>query len=325
MTKTIAIYDADEDYVKGLADFFRKRNIGFFVEPFTDYDSFQRFCDEKQVDLAVTQEKCFVKGIPCMALVAEKEAKDYPAVYKYQPLDSIVREILCYYSELHQGEALLDKAQRGTITGVFSPVKRCGKTMFALALGQLLAAEKKTLYVNFELYGSFEEMTGQEYHRNLSDLIYYIKEDKGQWQTYMQSMIYQMGKLDYIPPSGYAEHMLELSKEEWENCIRKLCTSGLYEQYVLDIEENIRGHPALLGLCNKIYMPVLDDPVSKAKQNSFFENLEKMELSNLKEKIEIVHMPFMTGMSLPEWSEQLIYSPVGEAASNVLHKGEYYE
>ena len=41
------------------------------------------------------------------------------------------------------------------IIGVFSPLGRCLKTSFALALGQILAKERAVLYLNLESYSGF--------------------------------------------------------------------------------------------------------------------------------------------------------------------------
>ena len=69
-------------------------------------------------------------------------------VYRYQPLDRILRQIAAYCEEQEPWEE--DAALHAEIYGVYSPVKRCYKTTFSLILGQILADRGTTLYVNLE-------------------------------------------------------------------------------------------------------------------------------------------------------------------------------
>ncbi|MDQ9824849.1 hypothetical protein RFZ44_16190, partial [Acinetobacter sp. 163] len=66
---------------------------------------------------------------------------------------------------LPQQFAVLKKTTE--ILGVYSPVGRCLKTSFALALGQILARERAVLYLNLEEYSGFEELIGKGFAHNL--------------------------------------------------------------------------------------------------------------------------------------------------------------
>ena len=63
--------------------------------------------------------------------------------------------------------------RRSRITGVYSPIGRCGKTSFALTLGQVLAREEKVLYITLEEFSGLSALTGTVYTGGLSDLLYY--------------------------------------------------------------------------------------------------------------------------------------------------------
>ena len=68
----------------------------------------------------------------------------YPAVYKYQSSEKVIREVMaCYGVEngVDTSPALLPKKEM-RIIGIYSPVGRTQKTSFALTMGQILAKER---------------------------------------------------------------------------------------------------------------------------------------------------------------------------------------
>lgn len=74
------------------------------------------------------------------------------------------------------------------------------KTSFALTLGQILAKEKAVLYLNLEEYAGFEELMGKGFSQNLSDLLYFVRQENGNLIYKMNGMIQTVNNLDYIPP-----------------------------------------------------------------------------------------------------------------------------
>lgn len=88
----------------------------------------------------------------------------YPAVYKYQSSEKVIREVMaCYGVEngVDTSPALLPKKEM-RIIGIYSPVGRTQKTSFALTMGQILAKERAVLYLNMESYSGFERAAGMQ-------------------------------------------------------------------------------------------------------------------------------------------------------------------
>lgn len=63
------------------------------------------------------------------------------------------------------------------------------ENLFALTLGQILAKERAVLYLNMEEYSGFEELMGKGFAHNLSDLLYYVRQDNQNLLYKMNSMI----------------------------------------------------------------------------------------------------------------------------------------
>ena len=104
-----------------------------------------------------------------------KELGRYPAVYKYQSVDNILREIMYYYSDQNGEEEYYAGIHReNRVIGVYAPSDGIRKNKFALTLGQILAEERSVLYLNLEECSGLSEILGGN-HWNLSDLIYYLR------------------------------------------------------------------------------------------------------------------------------------------------------
>lgn len=108
------------------------------------------------------------------------------------------------------------------IIGIFSPLGRCLKTSFALTLGQILAKERAVLYLNMEEYSGFEELMGKGFAHNLSDLLYYVRQDNQNLLYKMNSMIQTINNLDYVPPVQMPADIRTTAWQDWERLFRCL-------------------------------------------------------------------------------------------------------
>ena len=158
------------------------------------------------------------------------------------------------------------------IIGVFSPLGRCLKTSFALALGQILAKERAVLYLNLESYSGFEELLGKKFPANLSDLFYYVRQGNENLIHRMNGMIQTVNNLDFIPPERTPSDVRTVDWEDWERLLQEIVLHSSYEVLILDMGENGDEDVRLLEMFRKIYFPVLNDTLSVCKVTQF-ENL----------------------------------------------------
>ena len=207
------------------------------------------------------------------------------------------------------------------IIGIFSPLGRCLKTSFALTLGQILAKERAVLYLNMEEYSGFEELMGKGFAHNLSDLLYYVRQDNQNLLYKMNSMIQTINNLDYIPPVQMPADIRTTSWQDWERLLQMIMLDSSYEVIVLDIGCGIDENFQLLDMCKKIYMPVLSDAVSQCKIAQF-ENLVRIwDYPQILEKTEKINPPFHMATCLsPAYVEQLMWSELGDYVREILRK-----
>ena len=170
---------------------------------------------------------------------------------------------------------------------VYSPIHRLGKTKFAIALGKECAKKKTVLYLNLEEYSG---LTGEE-GLDLGDVLYYMKQGNGNLGIRLQAAVRQMEGMDYLLPIPIAQDLKEVSEKEWKMLLCELAESSIYELVILDIGESVQGLHHILAQCDRIYMPVMGDPISQNKLKQYDENIKKLQLEKVDRTIHRFVMP----------------------------------
>ena len=210
MKKLIAVYDADTRYAERLSDYVNRKEKGVFTaQAFTSKEKLAEYAKKHEIDVLLSGERTDsgdISGIPSaqkiyMSEETEKQMDSGKEIYKFQSGDDIIREVMAVYSEIPgirpNTAGATDQSRR--IIGVYSPIGRCGKTCLALAIGQILAKEEKVLFVTLDTFTGFTGLLNERWKRDLSDLIYYYKQDRFH-VVRLNSIVYYLGDMAWIPP-----------------------------------------------------------------------------------------------------------------------------
>ena len=172
-----AICDSESMYIYNLMEYVHSRKgEEFEVQAFTGVESLCACAKEKTIEILLISGKLLCEQVrelqirKVMVLSEGEqicELSEYSAVYKYQPADSLIAEVMDSYARVKEAPAAALFKPEVEVTGIYSPVKRTGKTSFALTLGQLLASTKAVLYLNLEEYAGFDVLMNRV---NLEDL-----------------------------------------------------------------------------------------------------------------------------------------------------------
>lgn len=195
----------------------------------------------------------------------ESDVSPYPTLYKYQSADMIVASLF-----EQTGVYCRVREEKQILEGVYSPVHRCGKTSFAMALAREWGKYKQTLYINLETYpGTYPCLRGMA-GNHLGDFLYYIKQDCADSGLRLSAMVRKEEGLHYLAPIGRASDLKEVTLEDWELFFAEVAKSS-YEVLVLDFGESIQGLPELLNRCSHLYMPILPEEAAREKVSCFKE------------------------------------------------------
>lgn len=321
----IAVCDTDAEYACNFAEYLNSRNrIPFQAEAFTDVEKLCSYTKEKKPEILLIAESdvdSHVENLKNenMILLSEQKEKEEGSkcVYKYQSADSIIREVMEYYTGPAIA-ALQLQNRKMSVIGVYSPVSRCAKTLFALTAGQILAENKSVLYVNMEDYSGFEELFHREYEKNISDFVYGVrcKNAKSLWA--IESMTEYLGRLAYLPPVSSPEDIRDIGFAEWLELLSKIRLLGKYEVVILDLGSSIDGLFGILDFCSKVYMPVLDDRISRCKIKQFQELMQNRNGEKESNIREVRLSPVLPDFGDDNFFETLLWSKWGAQVRKVL-------
>ena len=328
-----AVCDLEVDYALNFMDYLNhKKNIPFEIQAFTNVESLIAYGKMNHIELLLISQKAMCRQVQELEIgkivilsegVHPPDLDRYPSVYKYQASSDVVREVMaCYGAEKAVAPAVFPVLKKTTeIYAVYSPLGRCLKTSFALTLGQILAKERAVLYLNLEEYSGFEEMLGKGFAQNLSDLLYFVRQENGNLIYKMNSMVQTINNLDFIPPVRTPEDIRGTAWEDWEKLIQEIVLHSNYEFVILDIGGAVDGTFQVLDMCRRIYMPVLSDPVSISKIAQFENLIRIWDYPQILTRTVKVRPPFHGGNVAPEnYIEGLLWSELGDYVREILRK-----
>ena len=294
--RNLVICDSEINYAYGLGDYISGRNeLAVKVFICTNLNQVKKIQEKRQIHMLVLggetwktdrkrlcAEQIFIVSTEMEVSLEENET----ILYRFQSADKILAEIFETYSDKTNQNILKQvKKKKQKIFAIYSPIHRIGKTSFAIAMGKELAKNTKTLYVNLETYadigGRFSHVAGKD----LGDLLYYMKQERGNAALRLSLMVAQLDALDYISPISMCTDLQDIKKEEWESFLIQVLQNSVYENVILDLGNSVHGLFGILQMCDKIYMPVLEDAVSIRKIEQFDMNLQKMRLESVKQNI----------------------------------------
>lgn len=271
----LALCDVEEEYAQLMTEFLQKhRDLPWEIHTYTKVDELLRQERKTDIALLVIAESAFceeVCGISSKRLVVLNESgvlrwDNVKNINKYQEADQVLRELLEIYAEIAGRQLPRMKSGSGTkLIGIYSPVRRCLQTGFALSMSQILAQQQRTLYLNFEHYAGITELLPDMQTRDLADLLYFLTSEKDKFRLRMQTIVQQRGELDYVPPMKAGQNLLQVPAQEWMSLLQKLEDMEEYTYIVLDLSESIQGLFDILRQCCKVYTLVKEDRIAQSK------------------------------------------------------------
>lgn len=309
--KILALCDPEEDYAGQLSAYLQSsREFPWEIQVFTGIPQLAEGGKLKDIDLLLVAESVYYPELPIetgvtvllneSGLVRWSSLKN---VDKYQPAENVRRELLEMYAEREDAfYPRLGNGQKTRIVGMYSPVRRCLQTSFALTYGQILAERHRTLYLNFEHYAGMPELLPEEKGRDLSTLLYYMKAEHNKFIPRMKALVQKKGRLDYVAPAFMGHNLVYITAQEWQQLLWEIGESGEYDYIILDLSENMQGLLEILRKCSRVYMLVKEDPVARCKIDQYEQILSLYEYGDVKEKTRKCRLPLFR--QLPDQIEQ---------------------
>ena len=325
-----AVCDLEASYACGLMDYLNeKKTTPFEVQAFTNVESLQNFARENEIEILLISTRAMcneIRELPVSRTIILSEGEnlqdleEYPFVYKYQSSDQILSEVMEYYVADHpQVHTLASGAHQTKISGIYSPVGRTRKTTFALALGEILAETKQVLYLNFEEYSGFEELFDMQYRTDITDLIYFARQKEGGLIYKLNSVIQTFHELQYIPPGVSPADIRDVTGNEWIDFLHEIMTFCEYDVIILDLGEQVDELFQILRQCDRIYTPVQEDIISRAKLSQYEKLLHMLDMDDILEKTKKIRPPSqLLQKENGSLTQQLAWGEMGDYVRRLL-------
>jgi hypothetical protein len=302
------ICDKEARYAKGLGDnISERRELAFKVYACTSSESVHCFLESRKIDVLLIDEgftheerENFHAG---QVFVLTKEAcKDLGdnefEISKYQSADAILAEVIDTYLRKSKVTILKKiKKQSKKMIAVYSPIHRIGKTTLAFTMGKELAEKRKTLYLNLEGYSVL-----QSDGKDLGELLYYLRQEPESLGTRLSVMVQKQGALDYVAPMQMITDLKEITVNEWKTLLQRILEESVYEFVILDLSDCVDGVFEILQLCDRVYMPVLEEEISHQKVCRYEETILRLGLEEILQKTT----KFIVPGDMEEYAKKLV-------------------
>lgn len=323
--KIMALCDTEDEYAQLMTEYLKKnKELPWKIHTYT---SVQELVKEEKgnLELLVISESAYCEevqelGASRTVVLSESGVMQWEQVFyvdKYQQAEEVLKELIQVYMEI--ADTRLPKLRKGsktTFIGNYSPVRRAMQTSFALTMGQILAKEHATLYLNFEHYAGIAELRPDMQTSDMADLLYFLKADKERFRLRVQSICKHMGNLNYIPPMKSGQNLLSIAVSDWLELFQRIEDMGEYEYVILDLSESMQGLFEILRMCKVVFTLTQEDRIAKSKLLQYEQLLSLYEYEDVLEKTRRLKLPHI--QRLPEGLEQLTRGDLAALVNDLL-------
>lgn len=332
--KIMAICDTEEAYAFRLAEYvLEKGRFPYALHLFTEVEKLQDLVKQEEIAILLIAESAL------RLLKEEYVRQKVLQMFVLQEDDKREREDLCYISKYQSPDRILQcifdlaenipdwtEQDRTAVSnvkliGMYSPVKRCLQTSFALTLGQILSKKHKVLYLNFEYYSGLGQLLRREFTADMMDVMYYFQCAKEKLAMRLPSILQNLNGLDYIPPIQSPLGLGEVDGKQWAKLCRDIAEMGQYEYIILDLDDGMNGLFDLLRQCYKIYTITKEDGFAEAKMMQYEQILKYHELEDIADKT--VKCRFPVFQKLPEDLELMTHGELAEYVKSIIKEDIY--
>lgn len=297
----LVLFDLEEEYAINMAEYLKKRDeLPWKIKAYTSLEDLMREEKKEKLTLLVVAESSFescVKTLDTDKIIVLSETgflrdEEIEIIDKYQSADAVLHLLLNLYIEIageQPGRITADSKVK--LIGVYSPIRRCLQSSFAVTVSEILAAKGKTLYLCFESFCGTEELLPNDKETDLADLIYFLNADAEKFKLHFQTMVRQKEGFYYIPPMRYGQNIISITSAEWMNLLTRISEMEMFDYVVMDLTDSIQGLFDILRICTRIFSITRNEKFAQIKMMNYENMLLEYEYKDIIEKTEKLVFP----------------------------------
>ncbi len=245
----LAILEKEQSYLKKIVNVFgTKYSDKFEIYSFTDINVALSTLETAKIEVLVASDAFeidFTKLPKRCGFAYFVDSADVDTlngkrtICKFQKADLIYKQILSIYSENAGNVSGLKLGDDSSKIIVFEPISGgCGASSMAASCAMYFAAKgKKTLYLNFEKFGSSDAFFVAEGQFDMSDIVFALKSKKANLAMKLESCVKQDSTgVYFFAASKIALDMMELTNDDISRLISELCLTGSYDYIIIDTD-----------------------------------------------------------------------------------------
>ena len=328
--KKLILCDPEADYAQQMAAFLQKdKDFPWEVTVYSAFNDAEELLEKCPEGVLLLAESLAGEELPVlfagrMVLLNESGEIRFPQIKhinKYQEAENVRKELIRLFARQEtKVYPVLQSQKEVKVIGLYSPVRRCLQTSFAITYSQLLAESSKVLYLNFGYYGDMPQLEAQEPELDLGALMYYLGTEQDKFFLHMKSMIRTLGNWDYISTIRNGTDIPGIDGEEWMKLLRRCEHLGEYDYIILDLNESMQGLFDILRQCGLIFTIGKEDAVSCYKLKKYEYLLERNGYRDVKEKTRRLMLPEFK--RLPEYLEEYTRGELAEYVRESIIDGQ---
>ena len=297
MKKGLALYDTDTTYATRFMEYLKnKKDFEYHLSVFTQKEALKAYLQLHKADILLLGCALEPEYIPANSVKLQCFLEDggdrsltdnQLRISKYQPVSQIMNEILAFYRRSTEEEEAIHQNSLVTLMTVYSFRQEPEPFLFAWSIAQLIARNKKVLFIPLELLPvpilDSKVDTGQ----SLSEFIYYLKENQSTI-TKLRSLLRYNGTLDCLSGIMHGFDLLSLSQEDITRWISEMKLHMTYSAIIFYVSYYHEASVELLKLSDKIVFPLNASLYDSALMKELERQLEQLGVRLEKDRYETI-------------------------------------
>ena len=329
--RTIAVCDLDSNYALNLSGALDQALYGQFnITTFTSSSALCEYVAAHDVDTAIISESAYdsdlMQALP-VTLILLRENPDFVEekailINRFQSREDLMESVLKVLPDsVHDSSVQRLRSCPWKVIGIYSPIRRCLQTTFAMSLGQLLGAEHKCLYMNFENFSGLSGWLNSEFKSDVTDLLYYFDCEQDKLSLRIPLLVHRVGDLDVLPPAEAYYDTYDRNGQRWVELMKAMELATDYEYLILDLTDSMSGVLEVMEYCDRIYTLVRDDSISAAKLAQYERWMVEHSRADIVGKTLKFRLPEFS--DIPSRPDMLTHSELGGYVKAVINEDLY--
>lgn len=288
----LIIADYDEEYLNSLYLYISSEyKAAFEINCFSNeellLDGLKEIRNKDNLVLVI-DERMYDKSIENMGISTiillvdyDIDENDIKFIHKYKDIEFFKDKVIRAYSENNPENTtkLQSNNAETTIIPIYSPVGGSGKSTIAAAISVALSQQgKEVFYLNLEDIQSTDLYFNGENNKNLSDVIFEVKDRAENFASKLVSSINvdKNTNVSYLNPTESIFDIEDMTEEDAKWLVEGICSVKKYNYIVIDMSSKYNSLYNMIlksDLTRNIICPIINDNTSLIKLEKYVSNI----------------------------------------------------